>query len=485
MQKLITGLFLLTTLSAPVWADNEKPSTVEGVSATAITDNSVRVTWNKPWDNVGVAGYNIYRNGIYYTTVFDTNYIDSNVSTNNEYRYGIVAFDDAKNYNRVSSEATVTVGNSNGNGTVAPPPPESNNGSFSDVVNSPDSLNAEIRDSNTAVIKWSTPSGNPLGYNVYLDGNYETTVSSPEYTANNLAYGEDHKFSIVAFSQSKRFSRQSDELTVNTANGSTLATNNNSNNNQPQNDDSSGGGSAPDGYRLVFSDEFNQYSLDSSKWNSGYRWGHEVINNEEQYYVDRINNPDFGHSPFEFDGNHMTINATRTPDHLRSSANGKSYLSGALTTYNKFTMKYGYVEMRAKFPKGKGIWPALWLLHQNESDRTPEIDIVEFIGDDPYNVYHTFHWVENWSNRRSPYMVASGPDYSQDFHTYAVKWEPGKITWYIDGQERNSFSNGNVSWENMYILVNLAVGGSWPGSPDGNTQFPARYQIDYIRAYQK
>ncbi len=478
MRKFIIGLFLLTALSAPTWADNEKPSTVDGVSATAISDNSVRVSWNKPWDNVGVLGYNVYRNGIYYSTVFDTNFVDNNVSTNNEYRYGIVAFDDAKNYNRVSSEASVTVGNSSGN--AAPPPPESNNG----AVTSPDSLNAEIQNGNTAVIKWNTPNGNPLGYNVYLDGNYLTTVSSTEYTANNLAYGEDHKFSIVAFSQSRSFSRQSDELTVNTANGSTPETNNNSNNDQPLNDDS-GGGSVPDGYRLVFSDEFNQYSLDSSKWNSGYRWGHQVINNEEQYYVDRINNPDFGHSPFEFDGNHMTITAIRTPEHLRSSANGKPYLSGALTTHNKFTMKYGYLEMRAKFPKGKGLWPAFWLLHQNETDRTPEIDIVEYIGDQADTVYHTYHWVEDYSNRRSPYMVASGPDYSQDFHTYAVKWEPGKVTWYVDGQERNSFSNGNVSWENMYILVNLAVGGWWAGSPNGNTQFPARYQIDYIRAYQK
>ena len=88
----------------------------------------------------------------------------------------------------------------------------------------------------------------------------------------------------------------------------------------------------------------------------------------------------FGHSPFEFDGNHMTITATKTPEHLRASANWQPYLSGALTTYNKFKMKYGYVEMRAQLPKGKGLWSAFWLLHQNDNDRRPEIDVVEYIG---------------------------------------------------------------------------------------------------------
>jgi len=455
----------------PVWADNEKPSTVNGVSATAISDNSVRVTWNKPWDNVGVLGYNIYRDGIYYTTVFDTNFIDNNLSRNKKYRYGIVAFDKAKNFNSVSREVSVTPGSSNGNGNPSPPPPGPGNEQNNNGVSRPQSLHAEIQDGNSAKIKWNAPNGNEKGFNVYINGSYRTTVSKPEYNARNLTWGEDYKFNIVAFDQSKRFSRKSDGLTVNTANGSTPEGNGG---NQPLND-GGGSGGAPDGYRLVFSDEFNDYQLDTSKWISRYRWGPDVeINSEEQYYVDRINNPDFGHSPFEFNGNHMTITAIKTPEHLRASANWKPYLSGALTTYNKFKMKYGYVEIRAKFPKGKGIWPAFWLLHQHDHDRKPEIDVVEYIGDEPNKVHHTYHWVENWSNRRSPYMIAKGRDYSQDFHTYGVKWEPGKITWYVDGVEHNSFSNGNVSWEEMYLLVNLAVGGSWPGSPNGSTRFPAR-----------
>jgi len=456
MRKIVIGLFLLTTTSMSAWADNKKPSTVNGVSANAISDSAVRVSWNKPWDNVGVLGYNIYRNGAYFTTVFNTYFVDNNVSKNKEYRYGIVAFDKAKNFNSVSKEARVTVGGSNKSGNPAPPPPAAKDGR----VNSPQGLYAEIENGNRAKIKWQVPNGNIRGYNVYINERYQTTVSSPEYNANNLTWGEDYQFRIVAFNQAKRFSLRSDILTVNTANGSSRAPT--SKNEQPQND----GNNNNDGR---------------------YRWGPDhVINGERQYYVDRINNPDFGHSPFEFDGKHLTITAIKTPEHLRASANWQKYLSGALTTFNKFEMKYGYVEMRAKLPKGKGLWPAFWLLHKENNGKRPEIDVMEYIGDQPNKVYHTYHWLENWNPRRSPNgMSASGPDYSQGFHTYAVKWDPGKITWYVDGKEYSSFSNGNVSSENMYLLVNLAVGGSWPGDPNGNTQFPARMKIDYIRAYKR
>ncbi len=487
MRTTFIGLFLLSIAAMPVAADNQKPTAVNGVSATAISSSSIRVTWNKPWDNVGIRGYNVYRNGAYYATVFDTNFVDTKVSSNNTYRYGIVAFDEARNFNSVSQESSATPsGGSNDDQGSAPPPPAPSNG----AVNSPDGLYAEVQGGNKAKIKWRAPSGNIRAYNVYKNDSYIATVFTPEYIADNLTWGQDYTFFVTAISHDKRFSQKSERLTVNTANGSSqpqVRLNDQPQNDQPADDQSvNNSSSVPDGYKLVFSDEFNNYSLDSSKWNSKYRWGPGwTINGEKQYYVDRINNPDFGHSPFEFDGNHMTITAVKTPEHLRSSANWKPYLSGALTTYNKFKMKYGYVEMRAKLPKGRGLWSAFWLLHQKDNDRRPEIDVVEYIGSKPDRVYNTYHHYENWNLKSTPSFEAKGPDYSQDFHTYAVKWEPGKITWYVDGKERNSHSNGNVSWEDMYLLVNLAVGGWWPGDPDGNTNFPARFKIDYIRAYQK
>jgi beta-glucanase (GH16 family) len=139
--------------------------------------------------------------------------------------------------------------------------------------------------------------------------------------------------------------------------------------------------------------------------------------------------------------------------------------------------------MRARLPKGRGLWPAFWLLHNQENGTRPEIDVVELIGDKPEVVYQTYHYFDNWNLRSTPSYQAWGPDYSQSFHTYGMKWEPGRISWYVDGRVTNTFSDSNVSSEDMYILVNLAVGGSWPGSPDGSTSFPARFAIDYIRAY--
>ena len=136
-------------------------------------------------------------------------------------------------------------------------------------------------------------------------------------------------------------------------------------------------------------------------------------------------------------------------------------------------------------PRGKGLWSAFWLLHQNELRNRPEIDVVEYIGDRQNVVFQTYHFFENFDLRSTPTFQAVGPDYSQDFHTYAVQWEPGRITWFVDGQATNTYSSGNVSSEEMYLLVNLALGGWWPGDPDDSTPFPARMTIDYIRAYQR
>lgn len=477
----------LTAMSTSALADNQKPSVINGVSVTAIAETTVRVTWHKPWDDVGVYGYNIYRNGSYYATTFDTNFIDRAVSANSEYRYGVVAFDKARNFSTISNEITVATGGQTNQSAPPPPAPETDNGR----VNRPDGLYAEIQNGNAAKIKWRAPAGDIKGYNVFKNGGYIASVPTPEYTDNSMNWGEDYQYQISAYNHAGQYSDKSDVLTVNTANGSssTPALGQASASQEvtaPQNDAPANSGSVPSGYNLVFSDEFNGYSLDKQKWNSSYRWGAGwIINGEKQYYVDRINNPDFGHSPFEFDGNHMTISAIRTPEHLKSSANWQPYLSGALTTYNKFKMRYGYVEMRAQVPKGRGLWSAFWLLHQNDNDRRPEIDVMEYIGDQPNKVYNTYHYYENWNLRSTPSYEVPGTDYSQGFHTYGMKWEPGKITWYVDGVERNTHNDGNVAWEDMYLLVNLAVGGWWPGDPDGNTAFPARYKIDYIRAYQK
>ena len=466
MRKLLLTMFVLALSSANVSADNQRPSIVNNVSANALTTSTIRVSWNTPWDNVGVQGYNLYRNGQYFNTIYNsTNFLDSDLRSGTQYQYSVVAFDQARNFSVLSSTASATTQNG-GNPPPAAAPPPSDNGK----PNTPSGLRGDVQSSSEIKLSWNKPSGSVSGYNLYRDGSYFKTVRNiTEYRATSLSSNREYRFSVVAFNGNQFSLRSSDVRVTTSGDNDTLP-----------------GGSVPSGYQLVFNDEFNQRSLDSSKWNSRYRWGPNwTINNEQQYYVDRIADPNFGHSPFEFNGEHMTIVATRTPDHLRAKANYKSYLSGALTTYQKFKMKYGYVEMRAKLPKGQGLWPAFWLLHNQENGKRPEIDVVELLGGQSNLAYQTYHYYDNWTLRSSPSYQVWGPDFSQAFHTFGMKWEPGLITWYVDGVATNSHSSGNVSNEDMYLLVNLALGGAWGGNVNSSTPFPARFTIDYIRAYRR
>lgn len=489
-----TILATALTLAAPVaFADNQRPSIVNGIFTSAISETSIRVTWNRPWDDTGIAGYNIYRDGGYYDTVRETNYIDRNARPGTLHDYQITAFDFAANYSSLSAVASAQTSG------IAPPAPQNdqsnNNNAGAGRPDKPSNLNASILNGNQIRLTWQTPNS-PLrvtGYNIYRDGTYITWVAGNEYNEPRIEWGIDYSYTVVAIDEDVRFSDPSDPVVVNTASGTAS--------NPPQttevqqaeilptvqNTSSNAAVSAvPEGYRLVFADEFQSGGLDGGKWNTSYRWGSTwIINSEKQFYVDQLTNPWFGYQPFSFDGEFMYITATPTPDNLRANAVNQPYLSGAMTTYNKFNMKYGYVEMRAKLPTGRGLWSAFWLLHHHDHLNRPEIDVVEYIGHQPDLIYQTYHWVDGWAARRTPSFEAYGPDYSQDFHTYGVRWEPGVITWYVDGVERNRVVDDNVSNEEMYLLVNLAIGGWWPGDPDGSTRFPATMAVDYIRAYQR
>lgn len=468
MRNLSAALLLLGAVSIPAYADNQRPSTVSNVRASTISSSAIRLNWSTPWDNVGVDGFNIYRNGNYYSTIFNaTNYIDTKLSPATRYEYSVVAFDKARNYSTLSARAAATTSSTSSSSGA---PPNDNSGTPSP----PDGLRAEVLSSNSIKLSWDAPDGSISGYNVYKDGQYHTTVKGrTDYTDSSLSPGSEYRWQVVAFS-GQRFSPKSGEVRTKT-DSETVAT-------TPKTKPKS---SVPDGYRLIFNDEFNSDELDASKWNSRYRWGPEwTINNEEQYYVDILREPDFGHSPFELDGENLTVSVTRTPDHLKSRANNKKYLSGAMTTFGKFKMRYGYVEMRARLPKGKGLWPAFWLLHNQENGIRPEIDVVEMLGGQPNVVYQTYHYFyNNWKLQSTPSYEVWGDDFSDDFHTYGMQWEPGLITWFVDGEARNSFANNNVAAEDMYLLINLAVGGNWAGTPDSSTQLPAKFTIDYIRAY--
>jgi beta-glucanase (GH16 family) len=229
-----------------------------------------------------------------------------------------------------------------------------------------------------------------------------------------------------------------------------------------------------DGWSLTFHDEFDGTRLDTQKWADHYYHGRTHANNELEYYA-----PD----GYRVGDGMLRFIAKPVPAKERSGTEGKPYTSGMIEGSGKFAQKYGWFEIRTRIPKGKGYWPAFWLLPVAR-EWPPEIDILEILGHEPATIYFTTHWRDAQRKHAEDGHKWKGPDFSADFHTFAVDWEPGLIIWYVDGIERARTEKG-VPSEPMYIIANLAVGGDWPGKPDQATVFPGYMDIDYVRVYQK
>lgn len=221
-------------------------------------------------------------------------------------------------------------------------------------------------------------------------------------------------------------------------------------------------------WELIFSDEFDGTEVNADKWITMFPWGRNGANPSElQYYAE---------DAFEFlEGIH------RIKAEQRSMA-GYDYTSGIITSAGKFSMTYGYMEVRAKMPHGQGFWPAVWLLPEDE-DWPPEIDVLEILGHETNTVYMTNHWLTEANEHVFAQGQLVGPDFAEDFHIFAVEWSPAEIIWFIDGVERFRTNQG-VPAEPMYLLINLAVGGEWPGNPDETTPFPGYMDLDYVRVYR-
>ena len=239
-------------------------------------------------------------------------------------------------------------------------------------------------------------------------------------------------------------------------------------------------------FDLVFSDEFQGASLDSRKWNSALPWGPDVaIFDQQQYYVDVQNAPDFEFNPFSFDGEHLTITAQQTPEALRSAANEQPWLSGVITTAENFDLTYGYIEARMDVPGGQGLWPAFWALSSEFEGLRPELYIIEHNGARPNSAFHNYNFQDSDGNLRSPGQWEVPIEGLADgFHTFGVLWSPDEFLFYVDGQPRFRITGENVASQDMFLILNLALGGVWPGATDSSTPAAPTLVIDYVRAYQ-
>lgn len=157
------------------------------------------------------------------------------------------------------------------------------------------------------------------------------------------------------------------------------------------------------------------------------------------------------------------------------------YTSGLLTQRSRFVQQYGYFEARMRWTAGNGIWPGFWLLRQ-DSHWPPEIDIMEAIGGkDPHRVFSSTHSATAPRDTTQPVPLTGSP---QDFHTYGALWLPDRIDFYVDGVKTVSQPTHPDMDRPMYMIVNFAIGGYWPGGPDAQTVMPAKLDVDYVRAWK-
>lgn len=250
-----------------------------------------------------------------------------------------------------------------------------------------------------------------------------------------------------------------------------------------------------DGWKVIFEDDFDRLDLqlgDVGIWLPYYPGGGRSNsgNNELQYYVDPRPAGDSADiqalEPYRVVDGVLEIRANKVPDALRAQSGGYAYASGLLTPYHRLNFLYGAVEIRAKVPRGRGLWPAFWLL---PTDRTwpPELDVLEVLGHDTHTLHVTAHsGIAIPAGDKSARTGAAVPtaDLSEDFHVYGLIWTADRLVWTLDGQAVFETPTPQDLHKPMFPLVNLAVGGNWPGSPDAMTAFPATFHVDWIRVRQ-
>lgn len=241
------------------------------------------------------------------------------------------------------------------------------------------------------------------------------------------------------------------------------------------------------GYTLLWRDEFDGAALDESKWTHETGTGTDGWGNAElQYY--RPNNTSMQ------DG-HLIITAKE------ESIQGSNYTSSRIITQNKFDFRYGRVDIRAALPEGQGMWPALWMLGSNFNSvgwpACGEIDIMEKVGGAGIEneIHGTVHWDFKGTHAEFGNKRNLSTNVTQRFHVYSIIWDENSIEWFIDDNPTPYHEinlNPPVEPEeldefrrNFFFIMNVAVGGRWPGSPNASTTFPQHMIVDYIRVFQE
>jgi beta-glucanase (GH16 family) len=233
----------------------------------------------------------------------------------------------------------------------------------------------------------------------------------------------------------------------------------------------------------IFHEDFDSGTLDRSVWNTCHWWddgGCTIESNDElEWYLP---------SQVAVADGRLRLTAAREPVDA-SDGRRYEYRSGMVTTgppehdgTPRFDFTYGRVEARVKVPDGVGLWAAFWMLPSSEDSR-PEIDILESLGNDTST--WKFHFHPEDRERRSDGHDVRGPALSEGFHDVGVDWEPGRIRWFIDGEQVWQVEGDHVPDEPMYLVANLAVGGVYPGDPAEDTEFPATYEIERVTVWQR
>ena len=522
------------------------------------------VKWEWDWPN-GASRFDVTVDGNYVGQTTSNSYESRDLWVG-DHSMTVRAIDGNWQYSTQSVTARMQVTGSSGSTSSNNDNNGSNNGTSSNPVSSGASggqVRGQVTGAGTIQWEWDWPS-NAVRFDVIVDYINVGQLTTNNYLSENLGEG-DHSIIVKAIDANWNYFWESELVTVNLSNSSNGGTTSTPAN--PQNDDPNPIGSRTNpepadndrgkidpsswsypevyqkpGYELSFSDEFDNSVLSQERWNTQLRWDGEfngeryeyrVINGEDQFYVNIYSNDQAHkdrmlahHNPFELDGNRLAIRAIKNPiktsngnlsyGNLQDISSQQTFLSGALTTYDKFTQKYGIFEARIKIPSHVGTFPAFWLHHQRrsyENTQRTEIDIMENLGHAPWYIYNSFHYntevrAFEFGNHHfltpSPSgQIFNGTDFSQDYHTYAVEWEPGRVRWFIDGQQVSELNNSNVDYEELYILINLAIGGDWTNFPTNsgglgrapNNHFPTQedlnnfsnpaLEIDYVRVYRR